>query len=300
MKREREAHGGGADSFSQRAGLGQQRADAGPGGVVEHLQPEADYVAVLAREGHDVGHRAGGDEVGVLLEHARGVALHGAQQLEGHAHAREVGVGIAAVRPLGVDHGHGIGQGAGPALVVVGDDHVHAQRGGVFRLLRRGYAAVHRYYEARAPGFYGVHGREVQAVALLHAVRYVGLALQALGAQPAGHEAGGGDAVHVVVAEHGDGLALLYRPAHARRGLVHVLQQHRVAQKLRPAVQEALRLLRRPYPPPAQQRREQRGIARLSEGRRYLRPLRRYIPITVIHKPYAPLRGLLPFPRTIA
>ena len=40
-----------------------------------------------------------------------------------------------------------------------------------------------------------------------------------------GQKAGGGDAVHVVIAEHGDGLAVGKRAVDARHGLVHVAHE---------------------------------------------------------------------------
>ena len=45
-------------------------------------------------------------------------------------------------------------------------------------------------------------------------------------------QGGGGHAVHIVVAEDHDGLALVDGPQDARAGLVHVGQEHGVAQLL--------------------------------------------------------------------
>ena len=45
------------------------------------------------------------------------------------------------------------------------------------------------------------------------------------GAEIIGQKAGGGDAVHVVIAEHGDGLAAGKRAVDARHGLVHVAHE---------------------------------------------------------------------------
>ena len=68
--------------------------------------------AVFARNGHDVGgdtHHAEveqGHEPSLRYAVALGEGLH---QLEAHAAAREVGVGIAVVGALGVEYGHGVG-----------------------------------------------------------------------------------------------------------------------------------------------------------------------------------------------
>ena len=84
-----------------RAGVGVQAAQAVIG----------EY-AVFARNGHDVGgdaHHAEveqGHEPSLRDAVALGEGLH---QLEAHAAAREVGVGIAVVGALGVEYGHGVG-----------------------------------------------------------------------------------------------------------------------------------------------------------------------------------------------
>ena len=57
-------------------------------------------------------------------------------QLERHARAAQVLLGVAAVRPIGIEHGHGrrqlrLGQ------VMIGDDHVDAQLVGARAPLRR-------------------------------------------------------------------------------------------------------------------------------------------------------------------
>ena len=292
--RQSETHRRCTDPPAQRAGLRQQRPQARPARRVELLEPQADDVSVLSGERHDVRYGPGCDEVRVLLQYPLRPALHCAEQFEGHAHSGEVRVRVTAAGALRVHDGHGLRHGAGAALVVVGYYHVHAEGGGIPRLLGGRYAAVHGDDEARAAGVERVHRGKVQAVALFHPVRDIGAALQALGAEPARDEAGGGDAVHVVISKNGDRFPPLYRKAQPGRGPVHILEEEGVHQKLRPALQEGLRRLRRIQAAAAEYRRQKRRISRADQRLRRLRPARGYVPGTVTH--ILRRSGRFPFP----
>ena len=282
-RRQSEAHGGGAHALRAAAALLHQRGDPGARPQLHLLQAAADDIAVLARQWHDVRHRAGGHQVGVLGQQGLRAALHGAEQLEGDADAREALVWIGAAGPLRVHHGQRVGQPARPALVVVGDDEVESDALRVLGLRRGGYAAVHGDEQRRPARGDGVQGRGVEAVALAYAVGYVGQAVQPPAAQIACQEAGGGYAVHVVVAVYRDGLAPLYGLAHARGGPVHVQHQLRRLQGLRPRVQEGSRLLRRDDAAARKHRGQKRRTAGLQQGAgRLLRPAR-YDPLSVLH-----------------
>ena len=97
---------------------------------------------VFSLQWHDVRHGAEADHVGVLLQHLRLVAAEGGCQLEGHAHAGEIFVGVAAVRPVGIHNCHGLGQDI-LAFMVVGDDQIDAQLPAQLRLGHGGDAAVY-------------------------------------------------------------------------------------------------------------------------------------------------------------
>ena len=115
-------------------GVLQDGLDARTRFLVELLQAEVGQHAVFARDGHDVGGNAHGEEVEQFIHLFDGaVALHreGGDQLEAHATARELVVRIVAVGALGVEHGHGIGDDIASA-VVVADDEVDAFGVGVF------------------------------------------------------------------------------------------------------------------------------------------------------------------------
>ena len=283
-RREREADGRGRDRPSLRAALVQQRADAGAGAGVDLRQSLRHEVAVFAREGHDVGHRADGDEVAVVAQHLFVAALERAQQLERHAHARKPAVGILRAGALRVDDGHGVRDRLPAALVVVGDDHVDAALQGVVRLVDGGDAAVDGDDERDVVGALKARDRvHVQAVALLDAVGDVRVHGHAAAAQIVREHARGRDAVDVIVAEHGHVFPALDGGADARDGLVHVLQEHGVEHALVAAAEKGTRLPGVVIAAQCQQHRQQRGIARAQQR---LRRLRRGIwnfPVAVFH-----------------
>ena len=130
----------------------------------------------------------------------------------------------AAVRTVGVDHGAGGGQLV-LTFVVIGDDEVDAEGGGKGGLLHAGDAAVHGDDERDALLGKRADRIAAEAVALLNAAGNVHEHRRAAGAEIIGQKAGGGDAVHVVIAEHGDGLAAGKRAVDARHGLVHVAHE---------------------------------------------------------------------------
>ena len=281
---EREADGRGRDRPPLRTALVQQRADAGARVGVDLRQTLRHEVAVFAREGHDVGHRADGDEVAVVAQHLFAAALERAQKLIRHAHTRKPAVGILRAGALRVDDGHGVRDRLPAALVVVGDDHVDAALQGVVRLVDGGDAAVDGDDERDVVGALKARDRvHVQAVALLDAVGDVRVHGHAAAAQIVREHARRRDAVDVVVAEDGHVLLPLDGGADARDGLVHVLQEHGVEHALVAAAEKGARLPGVVIAAQRQQHRQQRGIARAQQR---LRRLRRGIwnfPVTVFH-----------------
>ena len=116
--------------------------------------------------------------------------------------------------------------------MVVSNDEVDAETGRKGGFLHRRDAVVHRDDEAASLIIDGLDGVLRQAVAVaLPAGQHT------LGAGPHPFEVlieqgGGGHAVHIVVAEDHDGLALVDGPQDAHAGLIHVGQEHGVAQLL--------------------------------------------------------------------
>ena len=123
----------------------------------------------------------------------------------------------------------------------------------------------------------------VDAVALVVAAGDVGDAAQALAVQIIGQQAGGGDAVHVIVAVDRDRFARVDRPAQPRDRAVHVAQQHRVVQGFDAAVKQARRILRLCHAAQAQNGGQQRRQAHAQQLFRRLRPVIRYFPQLFSH-----------------
>ena len=284
-RREREADGRGRDGAALRAALVQQRADARPGAGVDLCQPLRHEIAVLAREGHDVRHRADGDEVAVFAQHLFAAAFERAQELIRHAHAREPAVRILRAGALRVHDGHSIRDRLPAALVVVGDDHVDAALQGVVRLVDGGDAAVNGDDERDVVGALEARDRvHVQAVALLDAVGDVRVHGHAAAAQIVREHARGRDAVDVIVAEHGHVFPALDGGADTRDGLVHVLQEHGVEHALVAAAEKGARLPWVGIPAQGQQHRQQRRVARAQQCFRRLRRCIWNLPVAVFHK----------------
>ena len=146
--------------------------------------------------------------------------------------------------------------------MMVRDDERHAQLPAELGLLQRRDAAVHRDDEPHALRMELADGPGVQAVALLEPPGDVDDAVRTYAAQKIRQQAGGRDAVHVIIAEHGDALPELQRLPHRLHGAVHLPQEKGVKQR-RVRAQQLLRLLRSPAAAPGQHARRQRRIARL-------------------------------------
>ena len=220
-----------------------------------------DKAAVLALQRHDVCNRAEADEIAIAPGDAVLIAAERSGQFEGDADAGEHRVRIRPVRPVRVHNGRALRQLL-LALMMVRDDERHAQLPAEPGLLQRRDAAVHRDDEPHALRMELADGPGVQAVALLEPPGDVDDAVRTYAAQKIRQQAGGRDAVHVIIAEHGDALPELQRLPHRLHGAVHLPQEKGVKQR-RVRAQQLLRLLRSPAAAPGQHARRQRRIARL-------------------------------------
>ena len=238
--RQREADGRGGELFIAQTAHLQQGRYAHGGGRSDLIKTFFHKDAVFAGEPHHVRHSAHGHKIGVFFHQRRAVAPGGAHKLQRHAYAGQLFIGIGAAGPLGIHHGGGLWQGLIAALVVVGYYHVYAKAQSILRLCHGCDAAVHGDDKAHAGIFKNVDSPGVQPVALLDAVGDVGHGVQPRGAQPVGDKAGGGNAVHIVVAVYGHGLAFGDGLADARRRPVHVQHQRRVKKLFAAAAEKAL------------------------------------------------------------
>ena len=128
---------------------------------------------------------------------------------------------------------------AGP--VVVGDHDVEPRGARCRNLLDRGDAAVHRDEQLHAAPAQPLDRRAGEPVALVEAARQLPHRIGAERAQRPQQHRGGADAVHVVVAEHGDHRAALDVPEDQLTGRGDARQRERVVRLL--GGQEAPRLL---------------------------------------------------------
>ena len=283
-RREREADDRGGQLLSVYGGLAQHRGNARPGIAADLFQTAPDEIAVFAHQRHDVRDRADRGEIAVALDHLAAAAFTGADELERNADPRERVVRIALVRTLAVNHGDGLRQGSGAAFVMVGDDHVHPERGGVQRLLARGDAAVHRDDKLDALLAQRRNGGVVETVAFFAAVGDIGDTFQTLAAQIVRQQTGRGDAVHVVVAVYGRFLALFDGAVYALDGKGHIREQHRVFEQLFSAAEHCLHLGAGLHPAQGQHRGEQRRTAAGEKLGRDDGPLEGDLPFLSYHK----------------
>ena len=167
--------------------------------------------------------------------------------------------------------------------MVIGDDQIDSDQACILCFLGCRYAAINADDEADAFLVQTVDRGVIKSIALSDAVGDIRIALKAAASQPIGQQAGRCYTVNVIIAVNGDRLVLRDGAFYALDRLVHILEQHRVAQKLRAAVKEAFGLLNAAYPTHAEHRRKQRRIAGSSKHFQLICRTFFNFPFTVIH-----------------
>ena len=162
-------------------------------------------------------------KVTVFIQQRLLIARERGGKLESNADARHLQNGGGLIFAVRVDHRNGLRQ-IGLALVVVGDDKIHAKRAAELGFLVGGDAAVDRDDELHILRVQRTHGNFIEPVALLQPRRDIACHMAAALAQKFCQQARGRDAVDIIVAEYADMLAPLQRLFDARGGLVHVEQ----------------------------------------------------------------------------
>ena len=250
----------------------------------DRCQPPGDDGPVLVGHLHHVGHGADGGQGAVPGQQGLLPALapQGQHQLQRHAAPGQVLEGIAAVKPVGVHHRAG-GRQLLLALMVVGDDHVHAQGVGIGHLLHAGDAAVHRYQQPDALVMQGQNGVLSQAVPILDAAGDIVHHVAAPGQEVIHQNHRGGDAVHVIVAEYGDPFPIGQGAVHPPGSPVHILHQKRGIGQLPVPLQEGSGLLRCGDAPGGQHGGHQIGVSGPGEPVHRLGRQVRYAPLLIFH-----------------
>ena len=242
----------GVDGLVEQVGGREQGAEASEIGCADVLEAEGGDDAVLVDERDDVGDGAEGGEGKQVEEDGADLGADaispGSQrrdapgEFEGDARAAELAEGVGGLAvdaDARVDDGVGVGERAVSGftlagdVVVVGDDQVEAELVGGLGLIEGRDATVHADDEAGAFVVEATEGGAVEAVALFEAVGDVGAEV-GFGLDRADgvvEDAGGGDAVDVVVAVDSDLLAGSDGFKDAGRGLVEAGHERRVVQR---------------------------------------------------------------------
>ena len=258
----------------------------------QRIQPMAHEGPVFPLQKHHVRHGAQAHEVRIGFQCLFLTAPDGGGQLEGYAHAGKILVGVAVSGPVGVHHGHGLGQFR-LADVVIGDDQVHAQIPAQLRLGHGGDAAVHSDDQGHSLVVKIRNGNGVQPVAFLQPARDIADDLAPHAPEEIRQQAGGGDAIHVIVAEHGDGLACGQGQTHPVHGFVHVRHGKRVLQgRIGPQIPR--RLGRGADASCGEDHGRQWGIASGGQGVYIVYFRRRYIPNSVFQVHAHPINSFSP------
>ena len=218
--------------------------------------------AVFTDNRHDIGYRAERYKVGVPVEHGKRVALECADQLECHTDTRKTGKRIGIVRPLAVHDRLRVRQ-VFVALVVVGNDDLHAELACDVNLLVGCNARVHRDEQARALLIQLLHRRTGQTVAVRQTIGNVIFTFCALAAQIIHQCARCRDAVHVVITVDHHFLSAIHYLTDDLDCLIHIGQTERIMQSAHIAAQVIRRSLRCVDAARRQHRRRQRCIAGL-------------------------------------
>ena len=160
---------------------------------------------VLAHEKYDVGQRANGGDLDEPWQRllAAGTGRQGLDQLQGHANAGEVLVGIAAVPPLGVDDRHRRRQLV-IGLVVVCDDQVDPEFLRATTRLDAADAAVDRHDDVHTFGVQALDRGRLQPVPVAQPLGDEVHYLTAEQFERSTQDDRRRDAVHVVIAMHGN------------------------------------------------------------------------------------------------
>ena len=218
---------------------------------VELLESEICKHPVLPYHGHEVGGYADDKEVQqrdeALERHAvtRRIALH---QLEAYPASGEVVERIAAVLPLRVEHGHGVGNHL-VWQVVVAYYHVDTPGRRVFHLVDRLYAAVEGYYQRESVLGGPVDTLERHPVTLVVTVGDIGIHPGSEPAQERIHQRYGSRAVDIIVSVYEYALLTCDSPAETLYSDIHVLHQERVVQIVQARAEERTGLLESGDPP---------------------------------------------------
>ena len=218
----------GCDGFSQQPHFFQKCVDTHKIRVVQRFQTAIDNGAVLSLHQHHIGNGSDGSQCTVAGKERilSALAAQCQNQFQSHAHAGQMPEGIGAVLPMGIHHRHRVGQRLF-ALVMVGNDHIHTQRIGVVHFLVSGDAAVHGDHQRGTLLPQAQDGLIGKAVAILNAAGNIAQTANTAALEIIHDHHRRGDAIHIVVTEHGNGFPISNGALDPGHRLIHILHQQR-------------------------------------------------------------------------
>ena len=178
-------------------------------------------------QGHDVCYGTETDHVCIFIQNNFLILSQSGSQLEGNTYTGQHPVGIAAIRTVGIYDGNCLGQLL-LALVVIRDHQIDTQLLAKLCLFHGGDTAVDGNDQLDALPMQLPDGNGIQTVALLQPSGNVGKTVGTAAAQKICQQAGGGNTVHVIVAEYGDPLSAGKGKAHPVGRQCHVLHGKRI------------------------------------------------------------------------
>ena len=180
---------------------------------------------------HHVRNRAQRRQFAVHFQQLGGVtALQRRAELEGNPRAAQILERAFIVRTLGVHNGDGLRQSVARQMVV-GNNKVKVQFLGAAGLLHGRDAVVHGNHELEALACQRFQRRPGQTVAGA-AGRQLAAHVRALTGETFVQNGGGRNAVHVIITVDDGQFLVLNGLLNAGHGLVHILEQERVTQRL--------------------------------------------------------------------
>ena len=222
--RQNKADGGRIDGIRGAAAFLHQCGNTGAAGMGQSFQAPGDKYPVFSLQGHHIRYGAQADHVGILRQYRFLVAAQSGSQFEGHAYAGQILVRIAAVDSVRVYHCHSLRQGV-LALVVIGNDQIYAKLPAKLGFLHGSNAAVYRDDQLDTGSVELFNGDGVQTVAFFQSTGDVADAVCTVAAQKVCQQAGGGNAVHIVVAENRNFFSLGHGKSHSPGGQIHIGHQ---------------------------------------------------------------------------
>ncbi len=189
---------------------------------------------VLVTQRHDIGDCSQRHKIQKRIQRQSAFSipdLVGLNHFEGQRRRAQPGKWIPGAGAMRIHHGHSRRHGL-VRLVMVRDDHIHAQLFRQRNFLVRGRSAVRRHEQRHSFVVKSLHGPQVESVSFPLAVRHIGPDIGADRTEERQVQARRSHPVYVVVAVETDRLPGLDRPVQSLDRNLHVGDQEGIMGKL--------------------------------------------------------------------